>query len=75
MSGQAGEVELHTVVCTQLLSVLVHRRHVCHILLQLQPWLDLAGTTPLQCTFIVSPFVRLARDIGGPKACVIRCNR
>lgn len=43
LGGQPGEVELHTGVCTRLLSVLVHRRHVTHRLVQLQPWHNLAG--------------------------------
>lgn len=45
LGGQAGEVELHTAVCTRLLSVLVRRRHVSHRLVQLQPWHNLAGRT------------------------------
>ena len=43
LGGQPGEVELHTGVCTRLLSVLVHRRHVSQRLVQLQPWHNLAG--------------------------------
>ena len=43
LSGQAGEVELHRVVCTRLLAVLVHRRHVTHRMVQLHQWHSLAG--------------------------------
>ena len=43
LTGQAGETELHQVVCRRLLPVLVHRRVLCHSLMQLQQWHDLAG--------------------------------
>ncbi len=45
LGGQAGEVELHTSVCTRLLPVLLHRRHVPQRLVQLQQWHNLAGGT------------------------------
>ena len=45
LSGQAGEAELQTAVCTRLLAKLVHHRHVTHRLMQLQQWHSLAGET------------------------------
>ena len=46
LGGQTGETELHMAVCTRLLAVLVHRRHVSHALVQLQQWHNLAGDSP-----------------------------
>ena len=43
LSQQTGEVELHKMVCARLLPVLVHRRHVCQVLVTLEQWHNLAG--------------------------------
>ena len=51
LTGQAGETELHTVICTRLLPVLVRRRGLCHTLVQQEQWQNLAGQlyTPVLC--------------------------
>ena len=48
LSQQTGEVELHRMVCGRLLPVLVHRRHVCQVLVTLEQWHNLAGAAAAQ---------------------------
>ncbi|DBA87589.1 TPA: hypothetical protein ACH3X1_004612 [Trebouxia sp. C0004] len=63
LGGQAGEVELHTAVCTRLLSVLVRRRHVSHRLVQLQPWHNLAGAFAQQAAALTGLSAKVQRAL------------
>ncbi|DBA71387.1 TPA: hypothetical protein ACH3X2_011192 [Trebouxia sp. C0005] len=63
LGGQAGEVELHTAVCTRLLSVLVRRRHVSHRLVQLQPWHNLAGAFAQQAPALTGLSAKVQRAL------------